>query len=164
MKDNNPRHVQNQIGQKREPTPSDCMTSRSCSVKRTSGLCVVLGLIGGSLIIQGAIVGYYHWTDANKRADETNQALWQALIESQSKSSPTANPPAFYPPPGWDGGLFSKNKAGEARATGNAAAPYSLDTVLEFLHQLRVEDGTATPHRTPVTLEQGFRQASTAHP
>jgi len=166
MKDKNQGRVQDLDAQATEAVRRECNAMRLSTVRRPSGYCIVLGLFGGVLLIQAAFLGYSHWADAHNVPDDESRALWQVLLESQrSAAAPKpAQSPAFYPPPGWDRGLFSSKSADDSTNTAHGSTPYSLEGMLDFLRQLHGEEGGIGPRQTSKAQQDAFQQASTAKP
>jgi len=118
-------------------------------VRRPSGTFIILGLVLGTLTVQGAMLGYLHWDESRTRMAGDSQVLWEASWELQPVGKPAqgawvtgGNEAAFYPPPGWDNGLFSRTSDG-VKARYEADSPYTLDALFGFLHQL---GGRVPPH------------------
>lgn len=115
-------------------------------VRRPSGTVLLLGLVLGALLVQGAVLGYLHWEDSRAHTAQGPMALWESVINAHVAGMTGAGQPtrdtgrAFYPPPGWDNGLLADPPAPTTEATrGN---PFTLDALLSFLQQL---GGQATP-------------------
>lgn len=149
------------------PTPESQSTA-SPLVRRRSGRMVIFGLLLGAGLVQAGLVVSFNWEDWQDPGPVVT--TWAPADPASQNPVPIQTGPrdAFYPPPGWDDGLFSS-----AQDADPVGAPYaqvgqpSFGELLQFLNGLQ----PAVPEMNPANARQNqgpeiatFQQASTSGP